>query len=188
MIAFGTFIASMLANRWVQYILGGLVAAALGTYLWFAFVDWVSEERVQEAIAETTAKFEPIIKDLETRLTVANGEITAIKATFAEELKRQKDNANAKTKLYTAAIAANKTLQAKYDGLFLTNRELDDGLRAVKANTGSSATGASNSDYITRLGIAHNQCERSLADQHRSTAQALGWASEALIAARALTN
>jgi hypothetical protein len=181
-------VTALFTNKYVQYALGGFVAVVVATVLWFKFVNWVSEEQVAEAIAETTAHFEPIVKDLETRLEAANEEITAIKATFEEELKRQKDNANAKNKLYITAIAANKALQAKYDGLFITNRELDDSLRAIKANTGSSAAGASNSEYITRLGESYSQCERSVTELHRSTAQALGWASETLSAAQALKN
>jgi hypothetical protein len=183
-----SIITALLANKYVQYALGGLVAVVVMTVLWFKFVNWISEEQVAEAIAETTAKFEPIVKDLEMRLEAANGEITTIKATFEEELKRQKDNANAKNKLYTTAIAANKALQAKYDGLFITSRELDDSLRTIKADTGSSAAGASNRITTDELFIRYDLCERSLTRVHRATATAIGIADSAIAAVEALKN
>jgi hypothetical protein len=175
-------------RNWLWWVLGAIAVVA---GLWFGVIspynDYVSGKKVAAALEKERAITETILKELTTNFKTLQGTFENITAASNAERAKRKAEIDLKTKDLQNALAQNQTLKTDLANLRGADAEFNRVLNTITANN-HSATGASASARLIKLGSAYSQCEKEFRESRIEHADTLGRLDEALKVVRALKN
>lgn len=184
-------IFTLLATRWVQYMLGSLALAALATWGVHTYNSKVSAKAVIKAEAKKDAFYIPKLdaykKDFDGLTAQINQRIADTNAATAKKLQEGKHEADRKTKQYRAELATQKQVADQFRAD--SRIELDslrDSTKALAAGNGACGADTGNSGYANGLASRFASCARALAEAEDDVAGQLERADRAEAAVRAL--
>jgi hypothetical protein len=174
-------------TSWLFRGIAAIIIAGAMWGAWTGFKAWVSAPAVAAALKDERAKTEPIFKELTANFNALQGTFENITTASNAERAKRKTEIDVKTKDLNYALTQNKTLKSDLANLRGANDDFERLLNTVTANN-NSATGASASTRLIKLGAAHSQCERDYRASRAEHSETLGRLDEALAVVRALKN
>jgi hypothetical protein len=175
-------------RNWVWWALGaGVVVAGLWVGVISPYNNYVSAKKVAAALVKERAKTDLVFKELTANFNTLKGAFENIAAASNAERDKRKAEIDAKTKELKNALTQNKTFKAELTRLHGDLAGFNSVLDTITANN-NSATGASASTRLKRLGAAHTQCEKEYRAERVEHSETIGRLDEALAVVRALKN